>query len=199
MSIKTPGRKAFTIMEVLVVLMIVSIMSSIIMPTYSGFQATEQAFAEAAKLVADFRMARYRSIEYQCYTRLRFSSGGDGWFVEELYDKGTSEPVDGEPAFLPSDVANWNANYEWKSIIGEEMREMNPEITMAFKPDPPPEFCFRPDGVIIATASFYAPPIAVTEIGFYFGDIDPALSQAASITITPAGTVESRAYYREDY
>ena len=198
MSIKTPGRKAFTIMEVLVVLMIVSIMSSIIMPTYSGFQATEQAFAEAAKLVADFRMARYRSIEYQCYNSLRFSSGGDGWFVEELYDIGTSEPVDGEPALLPSHP-NWSTTYEWKTIIGEEMREINPEITINFAPDPPPIFYFRPDGVLVESPTFNAAPVGVTKIEFFFGDIDPALSQGAVINLTPAGTVESRAYDREDY
>lgn len=184
------ANRAFTIMEVLIVIMIISIMSSVIMPSYSGFQATEQAFAEAAKLVADFRMARYRAIEYQCYTRLRFSDLADGWFIEDLYDSGTNEPIVGEPTIAPSD-------FLWETVIGEEMRDLSPAITMTFAPDPPPILYFRPDGVLVASPTFNAPPIGVTEVTFVYSDNE--LADGAAVSLNPAGIVESRAYYREDY
>lgn len=177
-------------MEVLMVVMIISVMSSIILPSYSGFQATEQAFAEAGKLVADFRMARYRSIEYQCYTRLRFSSLDDGWFIEELYNNITDEPVEGEPFIAPGD-------FRWDTVIGEDMRELNPSVNMSFAPNPPPIIYFRPDGISVSAPSFNAPPIGVTKVTFVYSDNE--FADGAVVELTPAGVVESRAYYREDY
>lgn len=182
--------QGFTMMEVLMVIMIISIMYSVVVPSYSNYQATEMSFAAASNLTSDVRMARFRSIEHQCYCRVRFSSVGDGWFVEELYNSGTGEPIDGEPTIPPSD-------FEWRSFIGPDMREVHPAILLQFAPNPPPDLFFRPDGVMVSGPRFDAPPVGVTKVSFVYDNMEDA--QGAEVLLTPAGVIESRAFYREDY
>ena len=184
---RSSAKIGFTAVEILVVVMIISIMSSIILPPYNSFQATEQAFAAASSLVSDSRFARFHAIEYQTYTRIDFSSYSDGWYVQELCDSITGEPVVGEPI----------ASYTWKTILDVDMRELDPMVTINFSPDPPPTIYYRPDGVLVSDARFDSPPIGVTKATFVYDQNEDA--QGAEVQLTPAGIIESRAYYREDY
>ncbi|GAB4281584.1 MAG: hypothetical protein Kow0029_26780 [Candidatus Rifleibacteriota bacterium] len=182
-------RQAFTLMEVLCIVIIISVMSSIILPVASNFQTTELAFAEAGKLVADVRTARYRAMEHQCYTRIQFMPMENGWSVEELYDSATDEPVEGEPY-----LSTHNA---WKSFIDEEYREARSPIIMKFDPDPPSTIYFRPDGLLVSDAKFTAAPLGIQKVTFTAEDNEEA--QGAELLITPAGVIESRAYYNENF
>lgn len=183
------SRSGTTAIEALCIVLIVAVMSSIILPTAGGFYATEQSYAAAAKLTADIRLARYRAIEYQCYVRLKLDITGAGWWVEELCDSVTGDTVEGE-AVLPT-------HNRWISILDEEMRENDASINISYIPDPPQTIYFRPDGLLVSSYTFNASPIGIQQVIFNFSS-DPE-AQGAQVDITPAGVIESKAYYSADY
>jgi hypothetical protein len=173
-------------MEVLTIIMIVSVMSTVIMQSGSSFYATEQAYATASMLVSDIRMARYRAIEHQCYIELEFSPYNDGWYVRELCEGG--EPVTGEfTGTLP----------EWESILGTEMRDISMAVTMEFDPAMPAKVYFRPDGLLVTDYNFNAAPIGAFHVSFVYENSED--EEGAKITVTPSGVIESEAYYKVDY
>lgn len=173
-------------MELLTIIVIVAVMSSVLVPAGTGFHASEQTFAAAAKLTAHVRMARYRAMEYQSYQRIDFEPGGDGWQVRELCDSVTNEAVTGEPC-LPT-------HNEWQSILGEEFMYLEPSITMTFDPDPPPSIYFRPDGLLVSGPSFNSAPLGILKVSFFYSDHE----YGAVVDLSPAGAIESKAFYRED-
>lgn len=187
-SLNCQYRRGFTLVEVTMVILIVSIMSSVVLPTTTGFYASEQASAAASILTADVRMARFRAMEFQGYVRIKFLTDNSGWRVEELCDSVTHEAVTGEPC-LPTHT-------EWQSIIGDETRDLDTSITIVFNPDPPPWIYFRPDGLLVTAPQFDAAPLGILKVIFTYTDNETA--DGAEIEINPAGVIESKAYYRED-
>ncbi len=183
------SRSGTTAMELLCVVMIVGAMATVILPNANSFYATEQSYAAAAKLTADIRTARYRAIEYQCYVRLKLDPEGSGWRVEELCDSATGDTVEGE-AVLPT-------HNLWVSILDEAMRENDQQINISYLPDPPQAIFFRPDGLLVSSSTFNAPPIGIQQVDFNFSSAPEA--QGAQVDITPAGVIESKAFYSEDY
>lgn len=183
------SRCGTTAMEALCIVLIVAVMATVMLPTAGSFYATEQSYAAAAKLTADIRLARYRAIEYQCYVRLTLDPSGAGWRVEELCDSVTGDTVQGE-AILPT-------HNRWISILDEETRENDPSINISYLPDPPQLIFFRPDGLLVSSYTFNAAPIGIQQVVFNFSS-DPE-AQGAQVDITPAGVIESKAYYSADY
>lgn len=186
---KKPSRNGFTLMEVLCILVIISVMATVTLQEAASFHATEQIFATASKLVADVRMARYRAMEYQGYTRVKVSPYGDGWQAQELCDSVSGEAVEGEP-YLPT-------HNDWQSIIEEDMRYIEPSMVVTSDPDPPPEIYFSPDGSLVDTPSFNAPPIGIVTFKFTYNDMPNV--EGAEVQISPAGVIESESFYSEKY
>ncbi|NLI76276.1 MAG: hypothetical protein GX442_07535 [Candidatus Riflebacteria bacterium] len=190
-----PGRRAgFTFMDILSAIMIIAVVSSIAIPTISGFFATQQAASQAALLVNDVRLARATAIENQGYTRILFRADLTGWIVQELVD-GSGLPVQTEGSVVFSedpDIYNETAP-DWRSILDGAARELDSETTLALSKAPPASIFFRYDGLIVNSPYYDALPIQVRRATFTYGDA------ALQVDITPAGAVESVEYFRDDY
>ncbi len=74
---KNNNRKAFTLLEVICVLIIISIVSSIALPALDNFYSSDRCKAEASIFVSNVRFAKYEAMQDNCLIRLVFSPEND--------------------------------------------------------------------------------------------------------------------------
>ena len=72
------NKHAFTFVEVMCVMIIISIVSSIALPAINNFHSAERCKAEASVLVSYIRQAKYQALQDNCVNRLIFSPENEG-------------------------------------------------------------------------------------------------------------------------
>ena len=166
-------------MEVLTVLAIISVVSSIIFPAIDNFYSNDRVQATALMLISDIRMARYKAIEDQRYFRLVFSADPltpdiiDGYKIEAYIGQDENDNTTTEPI---TNLENYD-NTDWESILGEE------EVSLDFgvdirKTGLPNCIYFWPSGLLVtrrlpntnALDDTHITPIAEGEITFGYGN-----------------------------
>lgn len=172
-----------TLMELLMIILVISVMSSLAFPTVDSFYSNDQVTAAASNLTSDIRYARGYAIDNQCYIRLRFLSDGSGWAVEEAWDNVGDTSLLTEPT---------ESHLYWESILDEYEREILPSVSMEFEPASPPVIYFSPDGLLRAQIGFSGAPIRRVLVKFFFGNAE------AAVDLSPAGAIESQAWYNYD-
>ena len=179
------NRSAFTMIEVMMMILIVAIMSSIALPATNNFFSGNRLAAAASVLIQDVRRARYRAMQTGKTHRLVFlddSGNLEGYMVQEF---------EGLPTNLSTN-SDSKTNYDWETILYEDERFFDPEVIVEIDPILPDCIFFRSDGLIVEGVSFDANLIPQAIATFTYGDSDLA------VTINAMGVVSSEEVFEYD-
>ena len=180
------NRSAFTMIEVMMMILIVAIMSSIALPATNNFFAGNRLAAAASILIQDVRRARYRAMQTGRTHRLVFldaTAETEGYMLQEF---------NGLPSNLTSNSAS-KVNFDWETILDDEERYFDPEVMVEIDPILPDCIFFRSDGLITEGVSFDSNLIPQAIATFTYGDSDLA------VTINAMGVVSSEEVFEVEY
>ena len=193
------NKHGFTIVEVMCVLVIISIVSSIAMPAINNFHSAERCKAEASVLVSYIRQAKYQAMQDNCVNRLIFSPEGSAFKIQK-YDP---EP-ESNAAFndiitkdeLSSEIHSQSDRYgldDWKSIADEEEILINSSVEVEFSNylNTIHAIYFKPDGYIYCYDSGVQ-ILPEERILFKYG------SSAVAVDINALGVISSEAIPVDD-
>ena len=189
------NKHGFTIVEVMCVMIIISIVSSIAMPAINNFHSAERCKAEASVLVSYIRQAKYQAMQDNCVNRLIFSPEG-GAFKIQKYDPETESNDTFDTIIGKSENANGaSARYDqddWKSITDEDEILFNSsvevELPLSFTNTALTDYIhaiyFKPDGLLYRNTTTM---ISEQRILFKYG------SSAVAVDINALGVISSEA------
>ena len=111
---RTPNRESklgFTFVEVMCVMIIISIVSSIALPAIGNFHSAERCKAEASILVSYIRQAKYQAMQENSLNRIIFLKDGDYGtaFKVQKYDP------DSESSIIFDNIINSNDTQQNRS------------------------------------------------------------------------------------
>lgn len=185
------NRKAFTLMEIMASLIIISIVSSIVLPGITNFYSSDKCKAEAEIFVQNIRLARYSAIQEGKLHRIIFSEGGDAYKVQICTEPYTSYAVmASESAMLDDENYNYEDGFYYESIVDTPEVEFNASVNVDLNEITTEmglntyRLYFSPDGYI-----YSSPGTKVTEarVVFSYG------SAAIAVEINCMGVFRSRA------
>lgn len=189
-------KKGFSLMEVICVMIIISIVSSITLPAINSFHSSERVKAEADILVSYIRQARYQAIQSNRPNRIIFDDEDSNFFkVQTLID---DEPFAGIDSF--TDSGGYDSN-KWVSIADSEEIEINSSVEVdinSFQTNGSSfdrALYFSPDGYLYVVTSATSPTVhKMTEqrLVFRYG------SAALAVDLNALGVISSRAYARNE-
>jgi prepilin-type N-terminal cleavage/methylation domain-containing protein len=200
------GRKAFTMMEVLTGLAIISIITSVVLPGIANFYSSTRVKAEASILVSNIRMARYKAIQEQSLHRIIFHPDGGAYKIQAFipdydldYAGGVPKSNSAAGVTIDADAMTEYESPNWASVIDEEERVIDPGIEIYKSTFLPDIIFFRPNGFI-----YYDFPLDNV-----FNDLDQAPlpecfvtlvygSAAIRIIVNTMGVLSSEAYQVDD-
>ena len=177
-------RAGFTLMEIMLVISIVAIASSIIGENVNNFFSGQRAQSEALIFVQDIRAARYSAMASQVFHRVIFRTDGMAYRVETYNDTNAVNITTAKTVYSAA---------SWASIIDQGEREIDSEVTVEMPPVPNPFVIFmRPDGLLIASPKDDGEPIPECIATFTYGN------SILHVELNAIGVAASREYY-EDY
>lgn len=151
---KNINKQGFTVIEIMCVLIIISIVSSIAMPAINNFHSAERCKAEASVLVSYIRQAKYQAMQDNCINRLIFSPEGGAFKIQKYDPETESNDTFDDIIIKKSEQANGaEARYgqdDWKSIADEEEILFNSSVEVEFSSyfNTINAIYFKPDGYI---------------------------------------------------
>ncbi len=189
------ARSGFTLMEVMAGLIIISIVSSIVLPGIDNFFSGMRVKADAEIFVQNIRMARYRAIEEQAVYRLIFDSANPLINTPSTYRVQTHVAFDNPPV-VPYAAPNLGEN-DYDSVYWADVAEteFSFETGTEILTDLPQDIYFWPNGQIYATADINnsaASTISEHYAGFTYG------SSGIKVIITPMGVFSSESYAADE-
>ncbi len=144
---RVTARRAFTMMEIITVMAIISVVSSIVLPAITNFYSSERVKAEAEILVQNVRLGKYKAMQEQALHRLIFSPGGDAYKVQIHADylKGATPP---DLSTVLTDAGYDSLN--WESILENEENSIDPMVVVTREAYLQPRIIyFWPDGCLM--------------------------------------------------
>ena len=192
-SFNRANKRGFTVIEIMCVMIIISIVSSIAMPAINNFHSSERCKAEASVLVSYIRQAKYQAMQDNCINRLIFSPEG-GAFKIQKYDPET-ESNDTFDSIITNKsetaATNQSDRYnldDWKSIADEEEILFNSSVEVEFSSflNTIHAIYFKPDGYIYCYNSGIQ-ILPEERILFKYG------SSAVAVDINALGVISSEA------
>lgn len=141
------ARRAFTMMEIMTVMAIISVVSSIVLPAITNFYSSERVKAEAEILVQNIRLGKYKAMQEQALHRLIFSPGGDAYKVQMHtgYLEGNTPP---DLSTVQTDASYDSLN--WESILDNEEISVDPMVIVTREAYLKPRIIyFWPDGYLM--------------------------------------------------
>ena len=188
---KNINKQGFTVVEIMCVLVIISIVSSIAMPAINNFHSAERCKAEASVLVSYIRQAKYQALQDNSLNRIIFSKDGTSAeaFKVQKYEVEENENLDIETA-LTSTKLSYNSTH-WVSIADEEEILFNSsvEVDLSQLDNGITAFYFQPDGFIYKDKTN---KISEQRIIFRYG------SSAVAVDINALGVICSEAIPVDD-
>ncbi len=135
-SLKRVNKQGFTVIEIMCVLIIISIVSSIALPAINNFHSSDRCKAEASVLVSYIRQAKYQALQDNCLNRLIFSPENDSdtgnvFKIQKYEFKNVTNPfsfdeiINGEVDDV--DAYDYDGEY-WVSIADTEEVEINSSV-----------------------------------------------------------------------
>ena len=135
-SLKRVNKQGFTVIEIMCVLIIISIVSSIALPAINNFHSSDRCKAEASVLVSYIRQAKYQALQDNCLNRLIFSpendsDNGNVFKIQKYEFKNVTNPfsfdeiINGEVDDV--DAYDYDGEY-WVSIADTEEVEINSSV-----------------------------------------------------------------------
>ena len=135
-SLKRVNKQGFTVIEIMCVLIIISIVSSIALPAINNFHSSDRCKAEASVLVSYIRQAKYQALQDNCLNRLIFSpendsDNGNVFKIQKYEFQNVTNPfsfdeiINGEVDDV--DAYDYDGEY-WVSIADTEEVEINSSV-----------------------------------------------------------------------
>lgn len=175
-----------TLMEILVVISILAIFSSIALPAADEFMVGYRITAVSRAFLADVRLARYEAIRTQQVHRLVLTdlSTGNRFKVERF----VALPEEPPESYDSNDNANWN------SILEELERELPADVMITANLNS--TVYFTPDGLLVDnwSTSDSGMPLLPRTVNFNCDDI-----ATMTVQLSAHGGVSSTAVYEEYY
>lgn len=127
------NRKAFTLMEIMCCLIIISIVSSITLPSINNFYSSDRCKSEAEKFVSSVRQAKYTAMQNATPCRIIFAAE-DYKYKVQILDKVDNrlpvEQIQDDAKSNDSDHDYENGLY-WASIADTEEIEIDPVVDVS--------------------------------------------------------------------
>ena len=211
-SLKRVNKQGFTVIEIMCVLIIISIVSSIALPAINNFHSSDRCKAEASVFVSYIRQAKYQAMQDNRLKRLIFSPENEGdtgnvFKVQTLY-AGEVEDVysDTEQSFIiypdpviTGDDSNYTLDYDssnWVTIADTEEIEINSSVevdlaslTLPINDNNDIAIYFKPDGFLYDSQN---QKISEQRIVFRYG------SSAVAVDVNALGVISSEAIPNEE-
>lgn len=193
---KNINKQGFTVVEIMCVLVIISIVSSIAMPAISNFHSAERCKAEASVLVSYIRQAKYQALQDNCLNRLIFLKDGDSASAFKVQKFELLDDNGNEKTYVIEEVLEKESSYSsydsisWVSIADEDEILFNSSVEVDLSNCPNLiDIYFKPDGFL------YTPDnekISEQRILFKYG------SSAVAVDINALGVISSEAVPNDD-
>lgn len=160
--------KAFTFVEITVVVCIIAVVSSVAMPAIDNFMSSQRVSAEGEYFVSGVRMARYKAMQENALHRLVFDQDGNGnvsGYKIQIYKKYVNndnnndvwndyDDNDTDKEYDSSsdkfvDLKNINTNNEeWESILDYDEINISSDITVTHT-EAEKTIYFYPNGYLV--------------------------------------------------
>ncbi len=180
------NRKAFTFFEVIYVMIIISVVTSITLPAINNFHSSDRCKADASLFVNSVRLAKYSAMQDNDLNRIIFNIEDNicNGFKVQRYEG--EEDMDSVMDAVQSYDAGDNV---WSTISDEEEVEFNPstEVNLSNSGLPTNTIFFKPDGYIYAKYSDGVKYLLEHEIVFKYGNA------AIAVDINAIGVISSEA------
>ena len=186
-GIKAVCRRGFTMIEMLMVMGIISVVTSIVLPGVTNFYSGERVNAAAEIFVQNIRLGKYKAMQGQALHRLIFSPGGDSYKIQ--IHSGYLEG--GTPPDLSINRADDSYDSTlWESILEEDEISIDPGVKVTreltsivyFWPD---GFMVTHSGGLSESTKVYIPEFYVL---FEYG------SSRIRVYLNAGGVLSSEAY-----
>ncbi len=183
------NKQGYTVIEVMCVLIIISIVTSIALPSINNFYSSERCKAEASILVDYIRQAKYQAIQENSLNRIIFNEE-DGAYKVQTYDSESSYVMNSQIK-SNSDISITDYNDDdWASIADEEEIEFNPVLEVDVKAftDSTNHYgaiYFKPDGYIYVSDGTNVSLLSEKRITIKYGNA------AIAIDVNALGVISS--------
>ncbi len=140
-------------MEIMTVLAIISIVSSVVLPAIDNYYAGQRVGAMSQRLVQDIRLARYKALKDQSPHRLIFSPDYLNYKVQAYRrddEDGNNDILISSVSAVAAEVEDYESD-QWKSILSEEEVDIDPGLELIRDSGSPFRRCifFWPDGTLV--------------------------------------------------
>ena len=176
-------RGGFTLIEIVMVVSLVAVVSSIGVPAADSFMASQRAGAEAKTFLADVRYARYEAMRTQQYHRLVLSElASQNTYKVEVFIEPTENVI---TQAMVADPA------KWLSTLDSDKRALSADVSVTL--GNPGTIYFSPQGTLLENwvPGGYDLAILSRNVGFNYGNA------TATITLSGFGGLSSDEYYEE--
>ncbi len=137
----TDHRRAFTLLELILVMVILSTSLALVLPRFGGVVSRQRLRASARRILAVCGRARQEACAFALRYRVVFDQEEEQYWVEV-----EAEPLE-EPGGFRVVASAWGAHTQLSQGIGIESVEFEEEeLTEARADASPPYIEFRPDG-----------------------------------------------------
>ena len=188
------NKHGFTIVEVMCVLVIISIVSSIAMPAINNFHSAERCKSEASVLVSYIRQAKYQALQDNTLNRIIFSKEGSNANAFKVQKYEELDTDGNEKSYVIDNVLSGsNLSYDnpsWVSIADAEEIDFNSSVEVDLSQCPNLSVVyFKPDGFLYKNKT---DKISEQRIVFRYG------SSAVAVDINALGVISSEAIPNEE-
>lgn len=184
-TVKTMHRCGFTLMEVLTGMVLISIVSSIVLPGMDNFYSSIRVTAAAELFVQSFRLAKYRAMQDQTVHRIIFADDLLT-FKTQIH----APPLTTTESLIVKESQNYDSTY-WESISDTDEETLDEAVELSIGTLPKQIF-FWPDGQIHTSPIFdptsYTGPFGEHFVTFTYG------SSAIRVNLNAIGILSSEAY-----
>ena len=210
------NKQGFTVIEIMCVMIIISIVTSIALPSIDNFYSSERCKAEASILVDYIRQAKYQAIQNNSLNRIIFNEEDLAYKVQ-CYDPGEDSSGKENPYNIDEVINTYSkttgiiSSYNdshWVSIVDEDEIEFNTnlEVNVASFTDITNNhygvIYFKPDGYIYVSDGTNVSLLSEKRITIKYGNATIA------VYINALGVISSEAiqnneddenYFDDDY
>ncbi len=188
-------KQGFTFVEVMCVMIIISIVSSIALPAINNFHSSERCKAEASILVSYIRQAKYQAMQENSLNRIIFLKDGiyGTAFKVQKYNNVDDEGNDlnylqNVDQKIEANQDNYNEENNWNTIADIDEIEFNSSVEVEL-PSTLKTIFFKPDGYLYNENKNI---ISEQRIIFKYG------SSAVAVDINALGVISSEAIPNEE-
>ena len=174
-TIQNNNRCGFTMVEVICVIIIIGIVSSIALPAIDNFRASDRCKAEASILVNYIRQAKYQAMQDNRFYRIKFATGENddsNVFFVDAYE--------GNEKTIAAAAGNDSTN--WASIADEEEVSIDAGVEVDLSKMIYKIIYFKPDGYLYHSDDYIIPEERVV---FKYGNA------AVAVDINALGVISS--------